>query len=162
MPVVDKDLFKRLAAYCARGERSPLQVELWLERRGVEAPQYPAYQEQLQVLNLLNPERFAQAFASDKMRFCGWGPLKVRAALKHHKLPEELIARALQQQDEELQSESEAALAELLRSKLSRTSAPNPYLLAQKLIAYAANKGYTREQIARALHTIQLSPDELE
>jgi regulatory protein len=78
----------KIVNYCSYQERSHTEVREKLFSFGL-------YKEQVEELityligeNYLNEERYAIAFAGGKFRMKGWGRIKIRYALKQHRISE--------------------------------------------------------------------------
>ena len=99
--------------------------------------------------NYLNEQRFANAFANDKMRFQGWGRLKIRAALLQKHVSNNHINEALLQIDETTYRKQLTRLAnkkahELRAEKNERTR-------RQKVLRFLASRGFTMDEICAVL-----------
>jgi regulatory protein len=93
----------------------------------------------------IDNERFAQAFVKDKHRFNKWGKIKIQYELKFRNIPEHIIQDAYSDIPE---YEYEQNLHELLKKKsLSLTSETDTFRKKEKLIRYAASKGYEQDLI---------------
>lgn len=98
----------------------------------------------------IDHERYAHAFVHDKLAYERWGRLKIVQALRLKGIDHELIDRALA--DELTEEAYRDSLAELLRQKLRtlRFDANDrhaSYLAQQKLVRFAASRGYEAEYI---------------
>ena len=71
-----ENLYRKVSSYCSSAERCPAEVAQWLWRHGIDAEDHSFIIEKLKADNFINEERFIHAFASDKLRFSGWGPLR--------------------------------------------------------------------------------------
>jgi len=92
---VKKDVSSKIRHWCARAERSPEQVHRKLVSWGV-LEQSEGLIEQLKKEGYLDEKRFSEAFALDHVRIKGWGPGKVKAALRQvHRLEDKWVDRAL-------------------------------------------------------------------
>ena len=75
-----QDVHPKIRNWCARAERSPIQVLRKLKDWGAG----DTAEAQLQILEaegFVDRTRFANAFATDHIRLKNWGPAKVKAAL---------------------------------------------------------------------------------
>lgn len=75
------DVSSKIRHWCAKAERSPLQVRRKLSSWGVGEP-HGNLIDQLVEEGYIDVRRFAEAFAVDHVRLKGWGPGKVAAALR--------------------------------------------------------------------------------
>ncbi len=94
----------------------------------------------------VDDSRYAQAFAREKSRLTGWGPIKIRQALQVKKIPREIISEALAAAAGE---DADSRLEKLLAAK-ARTleGAPQARL---KLIRFALSRGYEYDAVQKAL-----------
>lgn len=151
-------ILKKTANYCARAERSPAQVERLLQRLGVLPEHQAGYLQWLQEQNFVAPERFAEAFAKDRMKFYRWGPHKVVIALQQqHRIAAELSQHIVGQIVEQ-QENPNAILEQLLCSKQKQISHKTPFQQKQALIRYAVSKGFAPEQVFEVLDQIKALP----
>lgn len=158
-PSIDKELLRRIASYCARAERSPRQIAAWLLRHQVDVPLHDMYWLRLKELNFVDEERFASSFASDKMLFAHWGPLKVRSQLKLHGIPASIIDQVIREVSDE-EGQTKQILQELLQKKNNMIVFKNDYDRRQKLFRYGLSKGFSYEQIADALRYLDVGDDD--
>lgn len=97
------------------------------------------------ILNLLtqgkfiDEERFAGAFVKDKFRYNKWGRVKIGAALKMKKIPDEIIINALDSIDD---SEYFDLLKSIIAKQRKIVKAKNQYDLKGKLLRHGLAKGF--------------------
>ena len=139
-------LFTRAAAYCSTAERCRSEVvaklQVWDKDGEADASQIL---ERLAQEGFLNENRYACAFASDKLRFQGWGKMKIRAALVQKGVSNGAANEALNQLDKEIYLQTLRNLTEKKRRELR--SEKDPYVLRQKLSRFLAGRGFSMEDI---------------
>ena len=87
----------------------------------------------------IDHQRYATAFANDKLKFNHWGKKKIKYALKLKFIEEEFIEEAINQIDENYYNEIlEEEIAKKLKSLIKKDKATQK----QKLIYYLLNKGF--------------------
>jgi regulatory protein len=97
------------------------------------------------ILNLLtqgkfiDEERYATAFVKDKFRYNKWGRVKIGAALKMKKIPDEIIRNALDSIDD---SEYIDLLKNIIAKQRKIAKAKNQYDLKGKLLRHGLAKGF--------------------
>lgn len=146
--IFGKALLLKLQHYCAYQERAQHEVreKIWSEETfGQDAEQLIGA---LIEDGFLNEERFALAYAGGKFRMRQWGRLKIKQGLKLKRVPEKLIARALNSIDGD---EYVATLKTLLEKKEALLKEKHPLKRKQHLVSYAVGKGYERELIFSVL-----------
>ena len=82
-------------AYINRRERTVVEVRSQLERKGISQAEADAAIETLLEQHLLDDERFAQLFVSDKRELERWGMERIRRGLIARGIDRELAERAL-------------------------------------------------------------------
>ena len=139
-------LFTRAAAYCSTAERCRSEVVVKLQQwdKDHEADA-DAVLKRLEQEGFLDEQRYAQAFANDKMRFQGWGRQKIRLQLMQKGIAESAILAALGQLDEDVYHQTLQNLADKKRRELRREK--NPYVLKQKLSRFLAGRGFSMDDI---------------
>lgn len=142
----------RLAKCCATRERCARDLQVYLARLGATAQEAAGLIAWLEQEGFLCEARYARAFARDKSRFAGWGPLKIRAALRQKGIPPQDVADAL---EEVAEAEESPDLEALLAKKLRSLGGQEPYMKAKgKLVRFAASRGFAAEQTYRAVDQV--------
>ena len=146
----DDALFSRAAAYCSLAEHCRREVadklRSWGESSEEEITQIL---EHLEAEGYLDEQRYAQAFVGDKLRFQGWGRLKIRAALAQKGVAGQAASEALSQLDEDMYNQVLLTLAEKKKREL-RTE-KNAYVLEQKVMRFLVGRGFTIEEAKQVL-----------
>ena len=139
-------LFSRAAAYCSTAERCRSEVVVKLQQwdKDHEADA-DAVLKRLEQEGFLDEQRYAQAFANDKMRFQGWGRQKIRLQLMQKGIAESAILAALGQLDEDVYHQTLQNLADKKRRELRREK--DSYVLRQKLSRFLAGRGFSMDDI---------------
>ncbi len=143
--------FTRLADMCARGEQcaSDLREKMW--RWGVRGSDADRIIEKLEMDNFLNEERFARAYARDKVRFSGWGRRKVAAMLAAKRIGSAAIREALEAVDPEFYTEAlEKAAAAKCRGLDLEQAADRA-----KAMRFLLQRGFDGDQAASAISRLR-------
>lgn len=93
--------------------------------------------------------RYASAFAREKASLTGWGPIKIRYALKAKGLSEADIAAGLAEVSPE---SADARLLKLLQAK-ARTLEGDPQFKL-KLIKFGLSRGYNYDEVEKTIQKI--------
>lgn len=96
----------------------------------------------------VDESRYAHAFANDKIRFSGWGRVKIGQALRQKHIPLTLISEAL---DEITDEECLDVLRPLLAAKRRSVRGSSTYEINGKLIRFALGRGFEYELIRQCL-----------
>lgn len=144
-----ENLYRKVSSYCSSAECCPAEVAQWLWRHGIDAEDHSFIIEKLKADNFINEERFIHAFASDKLRFSGWGPFKIKQELLQRDLPEAAVERIVREvMDEE---DAPRLLREMLTKKLLSLVDPTPDEIQRKVITWAMNRGFDLDEILSIL-----------
>ncbi len=100
----------------------------------------------------LDDTRFARYFVKDKLKFNKWGRIKIGYALRQKQLPEDVINEALREINEDAYTE---ILDQLIRHKMRSAGNLNIPANKAKVLRYAAQKGFTAEEVYRSLDRVQ-------
>lgn len=100
----------------------------------------------------LDNSRYAFAFVRDKATFNGWGPAKIKWALKSKKIEEEIIDSAMQQ----LPQEEEAQRLMLLLNKKMKTLTreQDKAKVKVKLMRFAISRGFDYDKVITGVNKI--------
>lgn len=143
----------RIAKYCSLGEKSPHQVSTKLQGYGLTEKELPELIEFLVSEKFLDEERFARAFANDKLKFNSWGKNKISFELKiKHKIASKNIDLALNSLSSELYLDTFQHVAEKKISQLSGVS--DIGLLKNKLAQFLIGKGFESWFVFEHINTV--------
>lgn len=129
----------KAAALCARSEQASGDIYTKLLGWGLTADDADTVIDRLKTDNYLNDERYAMAYCRDKMRFNGWGRIKVAFMLKSKGIGKNHIEAALAQVDNE---EYTATLRRLLCAKWRDVKGKEPAQARASMMRYAASRGF--------------------
>ncbi len=132
------------AEYCLSDIRKKMQR--WLLPEGAEK----RILQRLQNERFVDENRYAHAFVRDKFRNNRWGERRIEFELRKKGISDEDIRNALTEIQHE---ENDEILTALLLQKAKTIKARNDYELKMKLIRFAAQRGFTLEQIQRCLRS---------
>jgi regulatory protein len=124
---------------CSRQERCRSEISEKLESRNIAAGDIMKILEALEKENFIDEARYAGTYTRDKLRFNKWGKVRIRYMLERKKIPDTLIARALDEIDHEHYAQ---LLEEELRKKRTTIKASNLFDLRAKLFRFAQQRGF--------------------
>lgn len=140
-----KKAYTRIAAYCAKAERSPRQIDDKLKNYQLSDDEKSALLTRLKSENYFDESRFAKSFANDKLKFNKWGKIRISRELYAHGVEEESIAAALEYIDEEIYFD---ILRKVISTKWKQTSLVKEHALRKnKVIQYALQKGFSYDDV---------------
>ena len=144
----EQEAYLTLAALCAQAEHC--QWEMVEKMRKWEIPEeaQARIMERLVKERYVDDERFARAFAKDKVRYNKWGRRKVEQALWQKHIDEDIRKKVLNGIDDE---EYLSVLRPLLKQKRKSIKAQNDYELNQKLMRFALDRGFTFDIIKQCI-----------
>ncbi|MGX5690181.1 regulatory protein RecX [Arcticibacter tournemirensis] len=148
-----KTALAKAESFCAYQERSQQEVRDKLYSYGLKTTEVEELISELIGANFLNEERFAIAYALGKFRIKKWGRLKIVAGLKNKRVPPGIINKALRQIDAGLYFDT---LQTLLKKKNAAVKESNHLKKKQKLLQYAAAKGFEKDLIFDILNSSDL------
>ena len=131
--------YLRATAYCARAEHCRHDLMQRMLRGGLSREDCEDVLDRLEDEGYVNSQRYAQAYAHDKLRYERWGRQKIRQGLAAKRIPEADIRAALDELDEE---EYRTILGEVVRRKLAATTAETDFQRNQKVARYAISRGF--------------------
>ena len=150
------EALNKAAAYCTLCERCISEVNTKLTAWGVPHGEQEKIIARLIEEKFIDEERYCRAFVNDKVRFNRWGRIKITAALREKRLPQEHIKEALENIDEEIYLQS---LQETIDIKRRELEDKDDFATQQKIIRHAASRGY---EPALIIKTIKYQGDEMD
>ena len=150
------EALNKATAYCTLCERCISEVSTKLTAWGVPHSEQKKIIARLTNEQFIDEARYCRAFVNDKVRFNRWGRIKITAALREKRLPDEHIREAIDNIDEEQYNN---ALAEVIAAKRKELKGKDDYATQQKIIRHAASRGYEPALIIR---TINYKGDEMD
>ena len=146
-----EQVLQRLAAYCSRSERCVFDVRRKMDEWEIPSGQQNQIIQKLQKEKFLDEERYCKAFVNDKTKYNRWGIYKISFELKKKQIPESLIREALKNIDNE---ENREQLRLLIEQKMKSVKGRNEWEIRQKLMRFAASRGFSHEDIEEILVAI--------
>ena len=144
---IDTGILSRFQALCSKSEQCSADIlrKLLKAFDGDEAKAQEIL-DALKADKFVDDARYAAAFARDKARLEGWGPLKIRFKLRGKGIADAAIDEGLSQIDLE---EAEDKLYHLVLTK--RKTLEGDSQIKLKLLKYALGRGYSYDQVAPAV-----------
>lgn len=148
MPPDKEKIYAAAAARCAKKEYCRADMQRKFLEKGLSRAETEALLERLTAQQFIDESRYARAFVHDKTLYDRWGRIKTRQALRMKRISEADIEAAMEQIDDTAYGE---ALTALLLAKNRSLKAATPYERRQKLLRYAATRGYEADLAYRVL-----------
>lgn len=146
--MTEQEAYLRLAALCAQAEHCEYEMQEKMRRWEIADDAQARVMQRLITERYVDDERFARAFANDKVKYNKWGRRKVEQAMWLKHIAEDIRKRVLDSIDDE---EYIAILRPLLQQKRRSVKAHNDYELRQKLIKFAIGRGFTMDIIKQCI-----------
>ena len=146
--MTEQEAYLRLAALCAQAEHCEYEMQEKMRRWEIADDAQARVMQRLITERYVDDERFARAFANDKVKYNKWGRRKVEQAMWLKHIAEDIRQRVLDSIDDE---EYIAILRPLLQQIRRSVKAHNDYELRQKLIKFAIGRGFTMDIIKQCI-----------
>lgn len=137
----------RMAGLCAGAEQCAADIRKKILNKGFSAEDAERMIDYLQQNKYLDDSRYARAYAIDKVRFSGWGKMKVKMGLRAKGMSDSIILQALEYLPENEYSES---LEKVLAAK-ARSLDLKEVKDRQKLYRHLASRGFESNLIISAM-----------
>jgi regulatory protein len=144
----EPELYARMCDWCNKAERCSGDLRAKMRRWGADDEMILRIIVQLRTRNFFDDTRFAHAYAHDKSTFGKWGVQKIRMYLRTKGIEQSIIQDALSELDE---SDTLANIQVLAHRKWPSIKGKSPYERKAKLMQYLLRKGFTGDQINRAI-----------
>lgn len=147
-PITPDNAFLRLATLCARSEQAEGDLRRKLHDWALQPSDADAIIDRLKHERYLDNERYARAYCRDKLRFNGWGRIKIGYMLRGKGIEQQHIDAALAEIDDEQYS---AILDDALAAKAKTLSGKPAEQMRAALLRFASSRGFEPSLIYRAL-----------
>lgn len=153
------DAFNISLNYIEIKMRNRKEIKEYLSRKGFDDKFIDYSLEKLDKLNLINDDKYIEAFINDKINLTLDGPYKIRKNLLDYGMDEELINEYLYKIDNSIWSDK---LDKLIDKKKSLMKNKSYYMFINKLKNDLYNLGYDSEMIDNKLSNIEYESDALD
>lgn len=148
-PTAD-EMLVRMAGLCAGAEQCTADIRSKILKQGFSAEEAERMIAYLRQNRYLDDSRYARAYAVDKVRFSGWGRMKVRMGLRGKGVDDAVISQAL---DYIPDSDYDAALEKVMAAK-TRSLDLSDVKDRQKLYRHMASRGFESQLIINAMRRL--------
>ncbi len=152
----EAEALNKAAAYCTLCERCVSEVTSKLAAWGMDDDRQRRIIGRLKEEGFIDEARYCRAFVNDKVRFNRWGRIKISAALREKRLPQEYVREAMANIDEDAYIQ---ALKEVIAAKRKELKGKNDIAAQQKIIRHTASRGFEASII---LKEIKYQGDEMD
>ncbi|MDE7350046.1 MAG: RecX family transcriptional regulator, partial [Muribaculaceae bacterium] len=145
-PTAD-EMLVRMAGLCAAAEQCASDIRNKILKQGFSADQTENIVEYLKKNKYLDDNRYARAYAVDKVRFSGWGRMKVRMGLRAKGMGDGVISQALEYIPV---SDYDEALSKVMAAKAKNLDLKD-VKDRQKLYHHLSSRGFESNLIVSAM-----------
>lgn len=146
--ITEQDALFRVTALCAQSEQCEHSLREKMQKWGLTEEVADRIIDKLYDEKYLDEQRFARAYAKDKMRYNHWGKQKIDQGLRLLRISTPARRLALEELPEEEYLE---ILQHVLQSKARQVKAENNYERNGKLIRFALGRGFEMDLICKSL-----------
>jgi regulatory protein len=151
MKITYEQALNRLTVYCSRAERCLADIRRKMDLWEISDAEQKKITQYLKQEKFLDENRYCRAFVNDKFQYNRWGVHKIKYELAKKQLPESLIREALENIDPE---ENRRQLHSLIEQKRKSVRGKDDFEIKQKLIRFAASRGYSLQDIESVLKEV--------
>jgi regulatory protein len=141
-------LINAAAAHLARRPHSRGELKTKLIRRA-DAAEVEAVLDHLEELKLLNDADYAYNFALNRLSENGWGPIKIRHALRRRRIAPELVEWAVTSVQEAISTR--LALESCIEKYCRKSGVPADLGSTRRLIAHLRRRGFEDDLIREVM-----------
>lgn len=150
-PPSREKLLLQMSGLCAKCEQCEHDLREKMRRKGALSADIDHVIDYLYDHRFLDEERYARAYARDKLRFNGWGRLKIRMMLSSKRLSREAISVAMEATEIPEYSE---VLEQIVRGK-ARALDLSDAADRQKLLRSVYARGFEPQLIIKAMEALR-------
>lgn len=147
-PLSPQVALTRAQDLCARAEHSTGEIRQKLARWGITAADADKVVAALTAHRFLDDERFARAYARDKLQFAHWGRRKIRLGLYQKRIDSSMISQALADIEDETYAD---ILRHVLDAKARTMADADTYEGRTKLFRHALARGFEPDLVSRLI-----------
>ncbi len=148
--MTEQEAFLRLATLCAQAEHCEYEMLEKMRRWQLPDEAQARVMQRLVSERYVDNNRYALAFARDKVKYNKWGRRKVEQALWQKHIADDIRQQVLADISDR---DYIAVLRPLLQQKRRSVKARNDYELRMKLIQFALGRGFTMDVIRQCINT---------
>ena len=146
----------RLENLCARSEHCGWELREKLRGWGISGSDAEKILDSLHRARYYDDERFARAFARDKLLYNRWGRRKISMAMKAKRIDNDVIDEAVDELDT---YEYYAVLSGFMKARAKSIKEGDTYEGRTKLFRAALSRGFESQLISRVIQAGGLWPD---
>ncbi len=149
-PISDTEALARLQHLCSKSEKCRQDVRDKLKQWAYQGD-FETIVDRLSDEKFVDDTRFSESYVRDKIRFSAWGKNKIRYHLRGKRISDETIEMALNSISED---DYRSIVQKELEKKTKSIKEQDPIKTKQKLLAFAAQRGYEADLIYNLVDSI--------
>lgn len=149
------EVLRNMEAWCSEREVCILEAKIKMRKWNVSEADSDKIISSLIKSGYIDEERYAKAFASDKLILDKWGPQKVRQALKQKGIKEVLISKAISEKN----INQEAVISELLSKKIKSFNKLSGNEIYAKLMRFGLSRGFDYSLVSKYAGKLSGNPE---
>lgn len=138
------DVYNKTLKFISSKMRSLKEVVVFLDKKEVSVQDKERMVIKLKEINLINDERFANAYFQDRINLSNDGPFKIKKELKNNDIKDEVIDEVFSKIDLNMVYEK---LDKLIQKKIKSNHNKSNFILKQKIFNDMINLGYDKTMI---------------
>jgi regulatory protein len=142
---MNEEVLHIMEAWCSTKEVCILEAKTKMRKWNVREVDSDKIISSLLASGYINEERYAKAFANDKLIIDKWGPQKVRQALRQKGIKEALVAKAISEKN----VDQEAVISELLSKKVKSFNKLAGTEIYAKLMRFGLSRGFDYSLVSK-------------
>jgi regulatory protein len=139
------EVLQNMEAWCSTKEVCILEAKIKMRKWNVPEVDSDKVISSLIESGYINEERYANAFANDKLIIDKWGPQKVKQALKQKGIKETFITKAISEKN----INQEAVISELLSKKVKSFKKLDDTEIYAKLMRFGLSRGFDYSLVSK-------------
>ncbi len=151
-PISEEEALSRWARKCSVAEHCSGEVRNSCKEWGLSTEATNRIVSRLQADRYIDDSRYAPIFVKDKVRFSGWGPIKIRMTLLGKGIDEVLADNAIDSFDKQ---EWQGVLISALKTKLRTITSDDGQKIYASLVRFALSRGFSFDQVNTAIRQIR-------
>ena len=148
----EPEALHKAAGYCSLADRCIDDIRKKLTQWEMELVVQNRIIQRLVQEKFLDEERFCKSYINDKLKFNKWGVNKIKYELQKKNIHGSLIQSVLEDINPQ---ENRERLLQLLTAKKKTVKGKNEFEIQQKLMRFAAGRGFTVDDILWVVEKIQ-------
>lgn len=138
------DIYNRTIKFISTKMRSLKEIIKFLDKKEISENDKEKIITKLKEINLINDERFANAYFQDRINLSADGPYKIIQELKNNDIKDEIIENIYSKIDQDIIYEK---LDKLIQKRIRINHNKSNFMLKQKIVSDMINLGYEKLMI---------------